>query len=85
MALKRTIARLNDYSDRLERGKANKIKLRHVERVIDKLRLRDKSLRKEIEAASKPGRRKRLTLKRKAVQVQLTRAKWLRKEIRKQR
>ena len=81
MALKKTIAKLNNYYDRLEKRKADRIKVAHVDKVIDKLNAKEIDLRKKIASAKKSGKKKRLNAKLKVVHGQITRAEWLRKQI----
>lgn len=81
MALKKTIARLNDYYDRLKDNKADRIKVSHVDKVIAKLEAKQGDLRREIAEASKPAKKERLEAKAKVVHDQIARARWLRQQI----
>lgn len=81
MALEKTIARLDDYYERLKSDKADRIKVRHVEKVIHKLEAKQDGLRKELAEASKPSKKERLEAKLKIVHDQIARARWLRKQI----
>ncbi|MDV7145359.1 hypothetical protein R3X27_21960 [Tropicimonas sp. TH_r6] len=81
MALKRTIAKLNDYQDRLKDKKAKQIKVKHVDKIISKLEAKKADLDKEFHEATKPSRKERLKRKRKVLRDQIEQAEFLRKEI----
>ncbi|PRY25534.1 hypothetical protein CLV78_102714 [Aliiruegeria haliotis] len=83
MALKKTIARLNEYHDRLQGKEAHRIKVSHVDKVIEKLEAKEVDLNRRLEEAKKPGKKERLKAKQKVVRNQIARARWLRKEIKK--
>ncbi len=83
MALKKTVAKLDEYLHRLKHRKAKRIKAKHVDQVLDKLHAKHKSLQEEIHAAKKPGKKHRLKQKKKVIEGQIDRAEFLRKEVRK--
>ena len=81
MGLKKLAAKVAEYNDRLESGKANKIKPSHVERVLEKLRTKTAELEAEIASAQSAEKRERLEIKLKVARTQEERAKWLLGEI----
>jgi uncharacterized protein YaiL (DUF2058 family) len=81
MGLGKSIEKLNDYYDRLEQGKAEKIKAAHVEKVIAKLENKKKALKTDLAESSKENKKKRLTSKLSTVSEQLERARWLLKKV----
>lgn len=81
MGLSKSIEKLGTYFERLEAGKTRKIKPSHVQKVIDTLEQREKSLKDDIQAATKKSKQDRLRGKRKTVLEQLAKARWLLKEI----
>ncbi|SDL11524.1 hypothetical protein [Aliiruegeria lutimaris] len=83
MALKKTIARLNEYRDRLKNKEVDQIKVGHVEKIIAKLEAKDAELLQRLEEAKKPEKKERLKAKQKIVRNQIARARWLRKQIKK--
>ncbi|NDR58780.1 hypothetical protein [Aliiruegeria sabulilitoris] len=83
MALKKTIARLNDYQDRLKSKEVDRIKVGHVEKIIAKLEAKDAELLQRLDEAKKPEKKERLKAKQKIVRNQIARARWLRKQIKK--
>lgn len=81
MALKKSIAKLDHYFDRLKRKKADKIKPAHVEKMLEKLKAKRSDLLAEIETAKKPAKKERLSAKLDIVHEQIKRAKWLKQQI----
>ena len=81
MGLKKLAAKVAEYNDRLESGKANKIKPSHVERVLEKLQTKTAELEAEIASAPSAEKRERLEMKLKVARTQEERAKWLLSEI----
>ena len=81
MALKKSIGKLDAYYERLNNDKAEKIKIGHVEKVIGKLKSKEKSLIAELDDTSKDSKKKRLEGKLAIVREQIKRAKWLLKSI----
>ncbi len=81
MALAKSIEKLKKYYARLEAGKVKKIKPSHVERVMEKLSLRERKLLEELESAKKPSKQKRLQQKLEETRNQIDRAQWLKKKI----
>jgi Zn-dependent oligopeptidase len=81
MGLAKTIEKLQTYYQRLEAGKAKKIKPGHVERVIEKLIAKEHELLEEIAGTSKPSKTERLEKKLTSTREQLDRAKWLLNKI----
>lgn len=81
MGLKKLAAKVAEYNERLDAGKARKIKPDHVEKVLKKLRSKEAELKNEIAATPKPEKRERLMRKLGVAQEQITRAEWLLKTL----
>lgn len=81
MALAKSMEKLKKYYARLEAGKTKKIKPNHVERVIEKLTIKERSLLEEIEATKKPSKKERLRKKLVTAREQIDRARWLKDQI----
>jgi hypothetical protein len=81
MGIAHSTEKLDKYFTRLDKGKSQKIKPAHVEKVIQKLRNRETMLLAEIEEATKDSKKKRLKGKLKTAREQIERAEWLLKEI----
>ena len=81
MGLKKLAAKVAEYKERLESGKANKIKPGHVEKVLEKLRKKSIELEAEIASAHSFEKRARLEKKLKVARSQEERAEWLLKEL----
>ena len=82
MGLKKLAAKVVEYNERLESGKASKIKPRHVEKVLQKLRAKAADLEVEIAASTSADKKDRLQGKLGIAQTQIERAEWLLKELR---
>jgi len=81
MGLVRLAAKLAEYQDRLERGKASKIKPEHVQKTLEKLRKKKGSLTAEIAAAQNEDSKARLERKLGIAREHIKRAEWLLDEI----
>jgi cell division protein FtsB len=81
MGLKKLAAKVAEYKERLESGKAHKIKPGHVEKVLEKLRKKSTELEAEIASAHSSEKRARLEKKLKVARSQEARAEWLLKEL----
>lgn len=81
MGLKKLAEKLADYNERLERGKTEKIKPSHVEKVLDKLRKKVAELEAEIAAETRDDKTDRLARKLGTAREQVQRAEWLLQEI----
>lgn len=81
MGLKKLAAKVEDYNARLESGKASKIKPRHVEKVLEKLRLKAAELETEIATTPSADKKARLEGKLAIARTHITRAEWLLKEL----
>lgn len=81
MGLKKLAAKVADYKERLESGKAHKIKPSHVEKVLEKLRNKSIELEAEIASSQSPEKRARLEKKLEVARAQEARAEWLMQEI----
>ncbi len=77
MGLKKLAAKVDDYNERLERGKANKIKPDHVRKVLEKLRRKMAELESEIESTKNSNKKSRLKRKLGVAHEHKKRAKWL--------
>ena len=81
MGLKTLAAKVVEYNERLESGKASKIKPRHVEKVLQKLRAKAAELEAEIASAHSVAKKARLERKLGIARTHIERAEWLLKEL----
>lgn len=81
MGLKKLAAKVFEYNERLESGNASEIEPGHVEKVLEKLRMKSEQLEVEIAVAKSSDKKKRLTRKLGIARTQMERAEWLLKEI----
>lgn len=84
MGLKNLAAKVVEYNERLEGGKASKIKPDHVEKVLGKLRKKEAELSAEMDIAVSDDRRDRLERKRQVARTHIERAEWLLAELQRQ-
>lgn len=81
MGLKKLAAKIVDYNERLESGKAGKITPDHVEQVIEKLRRKSAELEEDIASAHSEDKKARLERKLAVARTHLERAEWLLNEV----
>ncbi|SMX25614.1 hypothetical protein [Boseongicola aestuarii] len=81
MGLKKLAAKVVEYNERLESGKASKIKPKHVETVLKKLRTKLNELEGEIISTKSADKKARLEGKLGIAQTHIDRAEWLLKEL----
>lgn len=81
MKLSHSIEKLAEYYERFRKGKVGKIKLKHVDRVLAKLRSKKTALKEDLQNAKKKEKRERLTSKLSIIQIQIDRGEWLRTRI----
>lgn len=81
MGLKKLAAKVEEYNERLENGKASKIKPRHVETVLQKLRAKSKEMEAEIASVKSEDKKARLEGKLGIAQTHIERAEWLLNEL----
>ena len=81
MGLKKLAAKVTDYNERFERGKASKIKPSHVRQVLEKLRQKAAELEAEIASAKNPDKKSRLKRKLGIALEHMKRADWLLNEV----
>jgi len=81
MGFRKIVEKLNAYYDRLEEGKAKKIKPTHVKKVIEKLAAKQKEIVEELAQTKKPSKRERLARKLLVAEEHLKRAEWLAQKI----
>ena len=81
MGLESAIGKLDKYFKRLKKGKAQKIKPAHIEKVVRKLETKAQNLTAEIAETEKDSKKQRLERKLEMVREQQKRARWLAKEI----
>ncbi len=81
MGLKKLAAKMAEYNERLESGKASKIKPDHVKKVLEKLRKKSVELQADIASAHSTDKRARLERKLEVARAQEARAEWLLKEL----
>ena len=81
MDLKKLTAKVVEYNERLEGGKASKIEPSHVKKILDKLRKKSAELEAEIASANSGDKKERLEKKLVVAQTHIERAEWLLKEL----
>ena len=81
MGLKKLAAKVAEYNERLEHGKAYEIKPSHVERVLEKLHRKLADLEEELVNTKKADKKARLTKKLNITREHIKRAEWLLQEI----
>lgn len=81
MGLKKLAAKVADYNERFERGKASKIKPSHVEKVLAKLHKKSAELSADLASARSDDKKARLEQKLEIAAAQIDRAEWLLEEI----
>lgn len=81
MGFKKLAEKVADYNERLELGKAEKIRPGHVEQVIEKLRKKTRELEAEIEKEKRPEKKSRLEGKLKIAREHVERAEYLLQQV----
>lgn len=81
MGLKKLAEKLSEYNTRLERGKAEKIKPDHVEKVLEKLQKKVSQLEADIACEENADKKTRLTRKLGVAREHVERAQWLLTQI----
>lgn len=81
MGLKKLAEKVVEYNERLENGKASKIKPGHIEKVLEKLRRKSAEIEAEIASSTSPEKRARLETKLAVARTHIERAEWLLKEL----
>lgn len=81
MGVASSIEKLDTYYKRLAEGKAGKIKVSHVDKVIRKLAAKQELLSAELKATDKASKIERLNRKLAFLRDQQDRALWLREQI----
>lgn len=81
MGLKKLAEKVEEYNERLDSGKASKIKPKHVEKVLEKLRRKTADLEAELAEATSDDDRERLATKLAVARTHTERAEWLLKEL----
>ena len=81
MGLKKLAVKVEEYNERLESGKASKIKPHHVEEVLQKLRVNEAELVAEIAATKSTDKKGRLEGKLEIARTHIERAEWLLKGL----
>ena len=82
MGLKKLSAKVDDYNERLVRGKVSKIKPSHVEKVLAKLRKKSAALQSEVTSTKSADKKARLKRKLGIAKKHIQRAEWLLHEVR---
>lgn len=82
MKLSKSAEKLDKYYERLNKGKAEKIKPDHVEKVIRKLKTKEELLRRETDESENELKKARLEGKLHTAREQINRAEWLLEKIR---
>ena len=81
MGLKKLAEKVAEYNERLESGKADKIKPEHVKQVLEKLQKKSAELTADLASPRSPEKRARLERKLEVARAQEERAEWLLKEV----
>ena len=81
MGLDKLAAKVDEYNDRLDSGKASKIKPSHVEKVLAKLAKKTAELEHEVAHTRSEDKKERLKRKLGIARTHKERAEWLLKEI----
>ena len=81
MGLGKSIEKLDEYYSRLNEGKAQKIKPSHVKKVIEKLKVKEKSLKSDLTSTENESKKQRLERKLSTVAELIQRANWLLEKI----
>ncbi|GAB5486273.1 MAG: hypothetical protein Pars93KO_27070 [Parasphingorhabdus sp.] len=81
MGLSSIDKRLEKYQERLAKGKVEKIKPRHIHKVIAKLTTMEAQLTTDLAEMTKPDKRKRFEQKMSTIREQINKAKWLETKI----
>lgn len=81
MGLKKLADKVSAYNERLEKGKAKKIKPNHVRKVLEKLRKKSADLELEIAGEKRADKKDRLKRKLRIAREHEERAEWLLDEI----
>lgn len=81
MGLKKLADKVSAYNERLEKGKAKKIKPNHVRKVLEKLRKKSADLEREIAGEKRADKKDRLKRKLRIAREHEERAEWLLDEI----
>ncbi|WP_157440962.1 hypothetical protein [Aestuariivita boseongensis] len=79
--MKKLAAKVDDYNERLESGKASKIKPDHVQKVLEKLRRKSAKLEEELASTASMEKRARLEKKLSIARAHIERGEWLLREI----
>lgn len=77
MGLKKLAAKMAEYNDRLNDGKAKAIKPNHVEKILGKLRDKETELTARIAETDNQEKRQRLSRKLTVAREQISRGEWL--------
>ena len=81
MGLKKLAARVAEYQQRLDAGRARKIEPAHVEKVLGKLRRKEAELLSRLAAEDDAAERADLERKVRVAREHISRAEWLLGEI----
>jgi hypothetical protein len=81
MGLKKLAAKVAEYNERLESGKASRIEPAHVQAVLEKLKKKTASLEAGIATEPSQDKKARLEKKLSVAHAHVERAEWLLKEL----
>ena len=81
MGLKKLAGKVVEYNERLESGKASKIKPHDVKKVLQKLRSKSTELEAQIAATKSTEKKARLEGKYQIARTHIERAEWLLREL----
>ncbi|WP_413719173.1 hypothetical protein [Silicimonas sp. MF1-12-2] len=81
MGLKKLAAKVVEYNERRDSGKASEIKPSHVKKVLNKLQKKSEELEAEIAEVNSAEKKARLEKKLEVARAHVERAEWLLKEL----
>jgi len=81
MPIKETAEKLERYQERLRTGKAEKIRPKHVEKILEKLTSKETEITAELTETTKQGKRDRLEHKLATVRELIEKARWLASQV----
>ena len=81
MPIKETAEKLEKYQERLRTGKAEKIRPKHVERILNKLTSKEIEITAELAETTKHSKQDRLEHKLATVRELIEKARWLASQV----
>ena len=81
MTMHKTAEKLEKYQHRLQAGKADKIKPKHVDKILDKLSAKESEVAAELAETTKESKRERLEHKQATIRELIEQARWLHSQL----